>query len=417
MKIAGEPAITLEIVSSIDALKHKNHPDLIVDAILGTGLESTVRAPMVPFIQWMNSCGAPILAIDVPSGLSADTGHVLGHCVNAHVTVTLAALKAGLLVENGPDVVGALHVVDIGVPAFEIDRVCSSTSEIRVSNDDFVRYRMPTPDRNNHKYTTGPCLIVGGSPSYAGAPVLASQAAARSGSGYVICIGPTSIRSLLQEKLTEIPVETWGIQPSASAAQDLITQLDTRWKKAKSLLIGPGLGSEEGLAEFIIALLLNHEGPAVIDADALGLLAGEKEWVQKHSRGRWIFTPHAGEFKKLQGSLDTDINMMEAAKRFAEEWNVVLLLKGFPSVVATPTGALIINSTGQSSAATAGSGDVLAGVIAGFLARGLSPSDAAICGIHVAGTATDLYVEENAAGTMMAGDILQLLPRVLSELQ
>ena len=428
-QIAKEPGIELEIstpkLSSeqdvLEILRQLDKPDLVVDAILGTGLQQAVRPKLVPFIEWMNACGSPILSIDIPSGLSADTGAVLGTCVDAHVTVTLASLKAGLIIGDGPDVVGALHVVDIGIPAFAVDHMCSDAREIRLSNNGYVRSRLPEPHRTDHKFTTGPCLVVGGSDSYTGAPVLASQAAGRSGSGYVVCIGPASIHRVLQEKLTEIPVASWDDAPSETAAQHLMERLDSRWEKAKSLLIGPGLGREKGLPIFIKTLLTHFKGPVVLDADALPALAGQKDWVQKNSAGKWIFTPHEGELNKLRGESPSEqtnpgISRIETARSFAKEWNVVLLLKGFPTLVALPSGAVVINATGQASAATAGSGDVLAGVIAGFLSRGLSPADAAICGIHVAGTATDLYVEENAPGTMMAGDILSFIPRVLSEL-
>lgn len=427
-KVAQQPGVHLRILQTqseptsqiLATLQHLGKPDLVVDALLGTGLSSTVRPAFVPFIEWMNNSSSPILSVDVPSGLSVDTGAILGHCVNAHVTVTLGALKVGLLTNEGPDVVGALHVVDIGIPPYEVEKVCSDSAEIRISNNSFVSSLLPAPLRTDHKYTTGPSIVVAGSTKYTGAPVLAAESAARSGSAYVVCAAPQSIQAVLQEKLTEIPVVSWKNGMSKESAFHLISGLESQWTKAKSILIGPGLGREDGVLEFIQTLLQNHNGPAVLDADALHAFIGQREWVHTHSHGRWIFTPHQGEFQKLLGlesgnSTILSESHVDAARQFASQWNVVLLLKGFPSLVATPTGSVIINSTGQSSAATAGAGDVLGGIIAGFLARGLSPAEAAICGIHVAGTATDLYVEENAAGTMMAGDIIRLIPRVLSE--
>ena len=393
-------------------------PDLIVDALLGTGLNSPVTGAHQDVMHWMNGQSAPILSVDVPSGLSADTGMVMGVAARAHVTVSLAALKTGLLINAGPEYVGALHVVDIGIPPIALKRAALDSPHF-LSSDVSVASQLPAgPSRSDHKYASGPTLVVGGSSSFSGAPVLASLAAARVGSKYVVCIGPEEIRTILAEKLTEIPVEAWEAGANEAQLDALIERLDTRWSKAKALLIGPGLGRSPSIKNLVMHVLARFNGPVVIDADALFALQDERDWVKQHSKGQWVFTPHAGEFGRLLGHTMHTVaeeDLLESARALAAEWNVVLLLKGQPSITALPSGEIVFNSTGNPAAGTAGAGDVLAGMVAGFLAQGLMPAWSAICGIHLAGTAADLYVEEHASGSLMAGDILNLIPRALLE--
>jgi NAD(P)H-hydrate epimerase len=409
--------LTVLPFSTTAALDKLETPDLLVDALLGTGLQSAVRAPYDAVIGWMNALMVPVLSVDVPSGISSDSGHMMGCAVAAAETVTMGALKPGLLLGDGPDYSGALHVVDIGIPAHVLQHIAASHDSPRISNSRYVAARLPEKSRKDHKYTSGPALIAGGSASFPGAPALAARGAARSGSGYVVCACPEEIRTILLEKLDDIPVESWpdNAQNGADAVQRLVTKLGARWTKAKSLLVGPGLGRAEGAPDLVKALLTSFNGPCVVDADALFALMGEQDWVRAHSGGQWVFTPHAGEFHRLMGpSSETDL--LKMGIQFAKEWNVILLLKGQPSVTFSPDGHQVINTTGNPGAATAGSGDVLAGVVCSLLSQGLSPLDAAIGGIHLAGTAADLFVEERAAPSMVASDILELLPSAIAQL-
>jgi len=412
LRLSKSQTVTIENYTQLaDGLA----PDLIVDALLGTGLNSEVKGAYADAINWMNEQAAPILSVDVPSGLSSDSGMLMGVVVNAHVTVSLAALKTGLLINEGPEYVGALHVVDIGIPPVALKRAALNNPHF-LSSEVSVAARLPTgPSRSDHKYASGPTLVVGGSASFTGAPVLASLAAARVGSKYVVCIGPEEIRATLAEKLTEIPVEAWEAGANEAQLDALIDRLDSRWSKGKALIIGPGLGRGPAMKNLVKHLLARFHGPAVVDADALFALQDEKDWVKRHSQGQWIFTPHSGEFGRLLGHPVANEDLLESARAFATEWNVVLLLKGQPSITALHSGEVVFNSTGNPAAGTAGAGDVLAGMVAGFLAQGLMPAWSAICGIHIAGTAADLYVEEHASGSMMANDILNCIPRALLE--
>jgi len=427
----GEARANLEIISTLVAKKlvtdlsildfdsgmpHLASADLIVDALLGTGLVSDVRAPFTSVIEAINASAAPVLSIDIASGLHADSGRVMGVAVDADVTATMASAKAGHLIGDGPDFSGDVQVVDIGIAPGVLEIQAGRAGCGHLSDNEYVRDLMRPRERSDHKYSSGPSLIVGGSIAFPGAVALAARGAARAGSGYVVCCGPEEIRPFLLEKLDEIPVESWN-SGSPDAVADMIQRLDLRWKKSKAMLIGPGMGREIQTKSIVQELLSHFDGYAVVDADALFALNGEKDWVADNSGGKWIFTPHDGEFLRLVGeSEEPVINRIEIARRFAAEWNVTLLLKGQPSITASPDGSVMVNATGNPGAGTAGSGDVLAGIVAGLLAQGLPPFEAATCGIHLAGTAADDTVEGGASQSIMASDILEALPGVLSRL-
>lgn len=386
--------------------------DLIIDALFGTGLNAALRDPFPALVQAINQHPATVLALDVPSGLSADTGVAPAPSVRADATVTMGALKSGLLLADGPEYAGTLHVADIGIPARLLRDRTTAEGSAWVSTDAWTGAQLHPRTRHDHKYTTGPTLVVGGSDDFPGAPVLASRAAARVGSGYVVAVGPSGIRSNLLEKLDAIPVASWDPAGSQVAA-DLIAALDTRWSKARAVLIGPGLGRSDASRQLVWDLLERAEAPVVLDADALLALAAERERVAALSGGRWILTPHEGEAARLEDGLPVAPNRIERVRALARAWNCVVLLKGQPSLTAAPDGRAIINASGHPAAATAGSGDVLAGIVGGLLAQGLEPFVAAAAGIHIGGTAAARFVERGPAQSLVASDLIDLLPSVL----
>ncbi len=396
-----------------DKPRFPEDPDLIIDALLGTGLSSEVLPPLASTIEWANEQNAQILSVDIPSGLSSDSGAILGTSIKADATVTLGSLKAGLVLGSGPDVCGEVSVADIGIPGPVLSSRALVPGCAFLSEDDYVRPRLSPRRRSGHKYSNGLSIVAGGSSSFPGAVTLAARGAARAGSGYVICLAPGSIRNLLLKKLDEIPVEGWEENASQSNVAKLIARLENRWTKAQALLVGPGLGRDPAASTVTRELLQHFDGPAVIDADALFALQDKRDWVSKRADGNWIFTPHEGEFKRLAGENMAAVNRIDMTQRFAREWNVVVLLKGMPSITAAPDGKTVVNSTGNPSVSTAGSGDILAGIVTGLLAQGLSAFEAAVCGVHVAGTAADQFVEEHASQSLVASDILDALPSAL----
>jgi len=407
-----ETGLDIHVVDSAAALPENQVFGLIVDALLGTGLSSDVRSPLDEVIRWINRRPVPVLSVDLPSGLASDDGRVLGTAVRADVTVTMGALKTGLLVNDGPDYSGSVVVADIGIPEFILTSVSDLSERTALCLPGVVYRHLPKRSRDAHKYASGPTLVVGGSADFPGAPVLAATASARIGSGYVVVICPSDVRDMLSEKLTEIPVGSISRRGSAWDFEEMETKLGIRWEKARSLLVGPGLGRAPEAGSLVREVLTRAAVPAVVDADALYLLKDESNFVRQHSDGRWIFTPHAGEFARMYGG-DAS-SPIRAARAFAREWNVVLLLKGMPSITAAPDGRVVVNDTGNPAVATAGTGDVLAGMTAGLLAQGLEPFDAAISAIHIGGAIADEYTTTRSAESMMAGDVLSMIPDFLA---
>ncbi len=390
--------------------------DLHVDALLGTGLTSALRAPILGLVEWLNEQAQPTVALDVPTGLHCDHGGVLGAAVQAALTVTMGALKAGLLLGQGPRLAGRVEVVEIGIPQVALDRAQGLPGCALRPTDAAIRAWLPQRAHDAHKYSAGMALVVAGSPGMTGAPVMASVAAARAGAGYVTCACPEDLQPLLASRLTEVTTLALPAAPGDGLDADgALAALQPRLEKARALLVGPGLGRHPATQAFVLRLLQQVEMPVVVDADGLNALAQAPDLVARHARGRWILTPHAGEFARLAGSEVDPTDRIRVAQDYARRWQCVLLLKGMPSVVAGPDGAAYVGATGNPALATAGTGDVLAGQCVGLLAQGLSPLRAAVCALHTGGAAADRYAARRPPSSMMATDLLDELPRVLQE--
>jgi len=401
--------VSLDSLERLTATVDRLRPTVYVDALLGTGLTSDVREPIASLVEWLNGRKAPTVAIDVPTGLHSDTGAVLGTAVEAQHTVTMAAPKVGMFVGDGPRHTGTIEVVDIGIPPFVLDRVADAPGCARQTTDAEGRTWWPERGSGAYKYSVGTAMVVGGSTRFTGAPVMASRAAERSGAGYVTCACPTSVQSRIGAALETVPTlplptnDDDGIAPAAYDRVDL--------ERADALLVGPGLGRAPDTQEFVARLLAETNHPLVLDADGLNAMADLDEDWTAHARRDWILTPHAGEFKRLAEEPDVT-DPVRTAQAYAEEWGVVLLLKGRPSVVAGPEGTAYIGSTGTPALATAGTGDVLAGQCVGLLAQGVPPLQAAALALHLGGAAAQRYAERCDPRTMVATDLIDLLPEV-----
>ena len=388
--------------------------DLYVDALLGTGLSKSLREPILGLVQFLNEMVRPVVALDVPTGLHADTGVVLGAAVKAQLTVTMGALKQGLLIGCGPDHTGRTEVVDIGVPGWILDDVQQKHSAVYLTDDVAVKAQLPVRPRTAHKYSAGTALVVGGSRHYVGAPVMASLAAARVGAGYVTCATSYEAQPIVAAKMIEtvtvgLPmVAGGGLDPEGGGVV-----LEPHVTKCDALLVGPGLGRENGTRHFILKLLERTPVPTVVDADGLDAVGTVPGYIARHAQGRWILTPHEGEFRRL---VDMDMtDRVRVARRAAQGWNCVLVLKGMPTLVAWPAGTVCICATGGRALATAGTGDILAGLCVGLLAQGLSPKWAAVCAVHLGGAAADRWAKRRAPSSMVATDMLAELPHAIAE--
>ncbi len=413
----ADPAKRLRLHRLTDLAELDRLPpaDLYVDALLGTGLSSPLRSPIRELVLWLNERTAPVLAIDIPTGLDSDTGQVQGAAVAATRTVTMGALKVGLLLGEGPRLCGAIDVIEIGIPRYVLEQVARQPGCAWRATDALVRRWLPRRAHDAHKYSAGLALIVAGSREFTGAPVMAAMAAARIGAGYVLCACPSDVRPILATKLTEVALVGLPETERGGIKQEEAFDVLNDWlNRARALLVGPGLGRHPDTQRFIRVLLERTTLPTIIDADGLNALAGCSELIRQHAQGRWILTPHTGEFRRLAGDVDLT-RRIEIVQQYAQAWNCVLLLKGMPSVVGWPDGTAWINATGNPALATAGTGDVLAGLCVGLMAQGLSPTQAAVCALHVGGAAADRYASHYGTASMMALDLLAHLPVILRE--
>ncbi len=365
--------------------------DVVVDALFGTGFHGAPRPSAAASIERINASSAPVLSVDLPSGVDASTGEIAGAAVQADVTVTFHGLKVGLVIAPGRFHAGRIVVAPIGLEQ-------GPTAIVRAKPA--VLERVPRRGARDSKFTAGSLLVVGGAPGTTGAPVLAARAALRADAGYVTLAVP-------QESLGA--VEALAVEPVkrgfeyARALDVLAPELE----RASAVAIGPGLGRSDEARALVRALLARAARPAVVDADALFEL-------EPFDRGApTVLTPHAGELARLLG-VDSGwvaAHRLEAVTRCAELFGAVVLLKGADTIVRAPDGRTVVCDTGPPSLATAGTGDVLTGVVGAFLAKGLDATDAAIAAAVAHGLAAASIPHQ--AG-LVASDVAEALPTVLS---
>ncbi len=407
--------VTVDAFEDIRQVSAAHPPDLIVDALLGIGVTGALREPIDALARWMNGQAAPVVALDVPTGLNSDTGTAQEDTVRADLTVTMAARKAGLLFNDGPQHAGRVAVVDIGIPAHLLSDALGMAGSARRSTDAAVRALLPERAHDAHKYTAGRVVTVVGSKAFTGAAVMASEAAARAGAGAVICCTPASARPIVETKLTEVMTVPLAETDEGSLARDALAPILERTKSADAVLVGCGLGKHPETQHLVRSLLTKLSGPVVVDADGLNALAGHTGLISDYAGGRWVLTPHTGELRRLIGTDDLDTtDRIALVAQWAARWNCVLVLKGMPSVVGTPDGRVFVAGVSNPALATAGTGDVLAGMIVGLLTQGMAPVDAAVCALHLGGRAADHYTASRQARTMLATDLLSALPHVLT---
>lgn len=386
--------------------------DMVVDAIFGTGFRGSPRGIAGQVIKEINAAGVPVLSVDIPSGLEADTGKVKGECIKADITVTFGLPKLGLLVEPGASVTGKLVVGDISIPESVIDR---AGLNMEMLTCDWCRQQLPKRQATGHKGTYGHVLVIGGSNGMTGAPVLAAQAALKSGAGLVTVAVPRSLQHLVAaqvpEALTKGLPETENEVFSQEALDDLLSLIS----KATAVVIGPGISREETVKSLLAAMLPKVYKPAVIDADALTLIAELNDVTLPRNV---VLTPHPGEMARLlhcsTGQVQGD--RLAAVRQAAEKYRATTILKGARSLIATPEGDLYINTTGNPGMATGGSGDVLAGMVGALLAQGLTLDKASAAAAFIHGWAGDEAVKETGEMGLVAGDLVRYIPKVLHTL-
>jgi NAD(P)H-hydrate epimerase len=385
----------------------------ILDAILGTGFSGAPRDPAAAAIEAINRAGVTVLACDVPSGVDASTGEVATVAVRATVTVTFHAGKPGLWINPGKTHAGTVRVVDIGIPG---DRGVVQPALGLIT--DRVLEAIPRRAADSSKFSAGSVLVCGGSRGLTGAPALAAMAAARAGAGYVTVAVPASLAQVFAVKLLEV------MQVELPERDDALTQaavnvvLD-RSARVQSLVLGPGLGRASETFNFVRELARRVDVPLVLDADGLNAHGGLHLANLARRSAPTVLTPHAGELGRLLqiDSGEVAARRLHHARQAAETAQAIVVLKGDDTIIANPDGRVAISPGGASALATAGTGDVLSGVLAAHLAKGMHPFDAACAAVHVHALAGRLAAAEVGPEGVIAGDVITLLPRVLARAQ
>jgi hydroxyethylthiazole kinase-like uncharacterized protein yjeF len=381
----GDGRIAAEILRAQGREIVDDSPEVVIDALLGTGLKGEPREDTSRLIEQINRSGAPVLAVDIPSGVNASTGEVAGAAIRADVTVTMHGPKVGLAVAPGRFVAGEVVVADIGLEPAE--------TEHRLVTPEILR-DVPHRSPRDNKYTAGHVLVVGGSRGMTGAAALAARAAFRADAGYVTVAAPAESLPVL---------ETLVLEAVKRPLEDVFEAA----AKAKALAIGPGLGRANEAKELVRRLLAEVEVPAVIDADALFEL-DPAEWPAPR-----VLTPHEGELARLLERESSEIaaHRLGAVQESAERFDAVVVLKGEDSLVAAPGRGVLVSALGPSSLATAGTGDVLTGVTAAFLAKGMEPQHAAAAACAAQQLAARAAPQRYG---LVASDVIEALPLALA---
>jgi ADP-dependent NAD(P)H-hydrate dehydratase / NAD(P)H-hydrate epimerase len=379
---------------------------LVVDAILGTGSRGAPTPPVADAIERINASGRPVVALDIPSGLSADGGAPEGPVVRAVLPPTFAGIKRGLVAGSGAPLAGRVVVVDIGVPPAEITRATTTF----VSEPADVARHFPSRPRETHKGSYGHLLVIAGSVGKTGAAALAARGALRAGAGLVTVATASSaqpvVASLLLEAMTEPVAET----PARTVGLKARERLDELAAQRDAVTLGPGLGLDEDTQGLARDLVFECPRPMVVDADALTALAGRLDRLRATPAPRCL-TPHPGEMARLLNTSVADVqrDRVGTARRFATAWQTPVVLKGATSVIGFPDGTAVLNPTGNPGMASGGTGDVLSGVLGAFLARGLEAPTALVAAVHLHGLAGDVAAERVGQESLVASDVIEAL--------
>jgi hydroxyethylthiazole kinase-like uncharacterized protein yjeF len=389
-----------------------DHAAVIVDAILGTGFSGEPREPARSAIEAINEAGrrgAVVIACDVPSGVNASTGEVLGPAVRAALTITFHADKPGLWIAPGKDHAGEVEVVAIG-----IGKDAPVVPRLGLI-DPAVLDEVPRRGRESTKFAAGAVLVCGGSLGLTGAPCLASESAQRAGAGYVTALIPASLNLVFEQRLLEamsvpLPDEGGALAPVG------LDEILTRCGRAGALVLGPGIGRAEATQELVRAVVTRAPIPLLLDADGLYAYSGRLPELAKRGEGT-VLTPHAGELGRLleRESAEIEAHRLSAVREAASAARAIVVLKGDDTIVCAPDGHAAVSRGGAAALATAGTGDVLSGVIGAYLSKRMDPFTAACAGVFVHARAGQLAAAEIGDEGVIASDVIGLLPRARAD--
>jgi hydroxyethylthiazole kinase-like uncharacterized protein yjeF len=386
--------------------------DLIVDAVLGTGITGEVHGVSSGAIDAINRSRARVIAVDIPSGVKADTGTVAGRAVRADMTVTFGLPKLGLVQYPGRELCGELRVADISLPH---PLLVSDALKAELVDADLAEVLLPERFPAMHKGDAGRALVVAGSVGMTGAAALCARAATRAGAGLVTLACPASLNDILEVKCTEAMTVPMPETPQRSLDASAQREVLERASRSDAVALGPGLSQNPGTAEFVRSTVKAIPVPLVLDADGLNCLGGDLRLLLDRQAGT-VLTPHPGELARLLGTTPESIeeDRVAAARRAARTARSVVVLKGAATIIAEPEGYVWVNTTGNCGMASGGMGDVLTGVLLAFLAGGAEPVAAAVAAVYYHGLAADLAAETGARG-LLASDVVERLREVFPD--
>ncbi len=412
IKKAGHDIRPITNVNRLTNVYRTFMPNVIIDAIFGTGFQGTPKGMYKRAIEFMNTADAFILSIDIPSGIDGDDGQLHKTCVIADATATMCLPKRGNYLYPGRAFCGDLYTIDIGVPYELINKDYPQVTDY----DDilsFIPYRPP----DGNKGTFGQVLVIAGARGFSGAAAMAAQATLKVGAGLVRLAAPRGIIDALEAKLLEvvkIPLEQTAAETISPAALKTLRPI---LKTSEAIVIGPGITTHPETAQFVSDILPKTSAPLIIDADAINIIAQDRSLLKK-IKVPFILTPHPGELARLIDMTPRAINRqrVDLAMEYAKKFGCVMVLKGAPTVIADPAGKTFVNPTGNSGLASAGSGDVLVGMIAGFLGQAQSPINAAVTAVFLHGLCADLAMKESNEYSVTASDLIDMTPGAINYL-
>ncbi|MCW3118786.1 MAG: NAD(P)H-hydrate dehydratase [Chitinophagaceae bacterium] len=375
-----------------------NPPAIIIDALFGAGLNRPLEGITAKLAAHINHSRCGVMAIDIPSGLFTDQSSKGNIAVKANDTLSFQCYKTAFLVAENAEFIGKIHLLDIGLhPQF----YRSTDNLLAIADWDIIHSIYKPRNRFAHKGTFGHALLVAGSYGKIGAAVLSAKSCLRSGAGLLTCHVPACGYQIVQSTVPEAMVST-------DFNSSFNTKIEDDLSKFDALGIGPGIGTASETKTMLREIFTSCDSPVVVDADALNIIASQKDLLQIIPANS-IITPHPKEFERLFGPSANDFERIQLAMQKAKEYNVVIVLKGHHSFIASPDAKYIFNNTGNAGMATAGSGDVLTGILTGLLAQGYPAFNAAVLGVYLHGLAGDIAAKELSMEALLAGDIIQYL--------
>ena len=387
-----------------------NH-GLLVDAILGTGLTSDVRGlfkTVINFINALNRTGIAVFAVDIPSGLNADTGQPCGTCIRAQSTATFGLAKIGHFTYPGADYTGSLEIIDIGIPGAAVQAV--GPKQYLLTSAQIRTYLQPR-SADTHKGRTGHLLVIAGSPGKTGAAAMTAMSAMRAGAGLVTLGIAESLNPILETQVLEVMTAPLPEIQNGALGTSAFENIKKMEAGKTCLAIGPGIGQAGETQSLVNKIIRQSRIPVVIDADGLNNIAGQTQLL-KSLKPPTVLTPHPGEMARLIDVTPAEVqqNRLQCAREFATNFKVHIVLKGAATVIAHPDGSAYINPTGNPGMASGGMGDVLTGVLAGFITQGFTPEAAAHASVYLHGAAADTLSKTIGPIGYLAGEVMNAIP-------